>query len=205
MVAPRMQEGENPRTIRVRRVILDSAVNLLIERGPREVTASRVSQETGVARTTIYRYWPDQSGLLLDAVDTLVSPHAPTTITDDLESDLLRALSNLRARMVRRAFRQVFAALLGYANQEQRFVASQQRFVNGVLQQIRDILTAAVIRNELSSSLGIDEACATLAGPLFHQHVMLRESITDDLISNTVDRFLASALETPLSLEANAS
>lgn len=205
MVNAKAQQGENPRTTRVRQVILDTAVNLLIERGAREVTASRVGQETGVARTTIYRYWPDQSSLLLDAVDTLVSPHTPTTITDDLEADLIRALSNLRARMVKRAFRQVFAALLGYANQDQTFVAAQRRFVNGVLQQIRDILTAAACRHELPSSLDLDEACATLAGPLFHQHVMLRESITDDLIRATVDRFLAPNVETPLNPGATAS
>jgi len=205
MVEPKTQQGENPRTTRVRQVILDAAVNLLIEHGASEVTASRVGQETGVARTTIYRYWPDQSSLLLDAVDTLVMPHAPTTITDSLEADLIRALSNLRARMVKRAFRQVFAALLGYANQDQSFVAAQQAFVKGVLQQVHDILIAAVDQGSLSSSLDIDEACAMLAGPLFHQHVMLRQSISDDVITGTVQRFLASPLETLLSPEATRS
>ena len=192
MVKPKTQHGENPRTTRVRQVILDAAVNLLIERGASEVTASRVGHETGVARTTIYRHWPDQSSLLLDAIDTLVLPHAPTTITGDVEADLIRALSNLRARMVKKAFRPIFAALLDYANKDRAFVAAQQRFVSGVLQQVRDVLTAAVDRGDLSSSLDMDEACANLAGPLFHQHVMLRESITDDLITSSVQRFLAS-------------
>lgn len=205
MANPKTRHGENPRTTRVRQVILDAAVDLLIERGASEVTASRVAQDTGVARTTIYRYWPDQSSLLLDAVDTLVSPHTPTTITDDLEADLIRALANLRARMVRRAFRQVFAALLAYANQDQTFAIAQQRFVKGVLQQTHDILSAAMSRNELPSSLDLDEACATLAGPLFHQHVMLREAISDDLISSTVDRFLHPALETPPNPETTPS
>ena len=203
MVNPKTQQRENPRSTRVRQVILDAAVNLLVERGAGEVTASRVSQETGVARTTIYRHWPDQSSLLLDTVDTVVLPHAPTTITDDLEADLIMALTNLRARMTKRPFRQLFAALLTYANQDQTFAAAQQRFVNGVLQQIHDILTAAVIRNELSSSVDVDEACATLAGPLFHQHVMLRERITDDLITSTVKRFLAP--RTPRSPETTTS
>ena len=203
MVNPTTHQGENPRTTRVRQVILDAAVNLLVEHGASEVTAMRIAQETGVARTTIYRHWPDQSSLLLDTVDTVVSPHAPTTVTDDLEADLIMALSNLRARMVKRPFRQLFAALLTYANQDQTFVAAQQRFVNGVLQQIHDILTAALDRGDLSSSLDVDEACATLAGPLFHQHVMFRERITDDLITSTVGRFLAP--RTPLSPETTTS
>ncbi|MGH1493053.1 MAG: TetR/AcrR family transcriptional regulator [Acidimicrobiales bacterium] len=181
----------------MRQVVLDAAVELLIEHGAGEVTASRVGKETGVARTTIYRHWPDQPSLLLDAVGTLVAPHAPTTITDDLEADLIMVLSNLRTRMVKRAFRQVFAALLGYANQDRTFVAAQQRFANGVLQQIHDVLTAAVDRNELPPTLAVDEACAALAGPLFHQHIMLRARISDDLITSTVRRFLNSTPETP--------
>ena len=113
MVNPQTQQGVNPRTTRVRQVILDAAGDLLVEHGAGEVTASRIAQETGVARTTIYRHWPDQSHLLLDTIDSLVAPHSPTTFTDDLEADLMTALSNLRARMTRQPFRQVFAAYRG--------------------------------------------------------------------------------------------
>lgn len=186
------QEGENPRTTRVRQIILRSAVELLAEHGANEVTASRIAQETGVARTTIYRHWPDQSSLLLDTVNTVVSPHAPTVVTDDLAADLTTALTNLRTRMTKRPFRQIFAALLTYANHDRTFVAAQQRFVNGVLQQVHDILTAGIDRGELPASLDIAESSASLAGPLFHQHVMLQERITDDVIARTVHRFLAS-------------
>lgn len=196
MVNPQVQQGVNPRTTRVLQVILDAAADLLVEHGAGEVTASRIAQETGVARTTIYRHWPDQSHLLLDTIDSLVAPHSSTTLTDDLEADLITALSNLRARMTRHPFRQIFAALLGHANLDRSFVAAQQRFVNGVLQPINDILTAATNRGDLSPSVDIPQACAVLAGPLFHQHVMLRESIDDQLITNTVQHFLAPDDET---------
>ena len=195
MVNPQAQQGENPRTTRVRQVILDAAANLLVEHGAGEVTASRIAQETGVARTTIYRHWPDHSHLLLDTIDSLVAPHSTTTFTDDLEADLVTSLSNLRARMTRHPFRQIFAALLGQANQDRSFVAAQQHFVNGVLQPINDILTAAVNREDLPSSVDISQACAALAGPLFHQHVMLRKSIDDRLITGTVHQFLNGGTE----------
>ncbi|MBT8213284.1 MAG: TetR/AcrR family transcriptional regulator, partial [Acidimicrobiia bacterium] len=181
---------------RVRQVILDAGTRLLVEHGSREVTATRIAQETGVARTTIYRHWPDQSDLLLATIDSLVAPHSPTTSSGDLEADLTTALSNLRARMTKRPFRQVFAALLGHANQDETFVAAQQRFVNGVLQPIEGALAAAVTRGDLPASVDIPTACAALAGPLFHQHVMLRASIDDQLITNTVHRFLTLDGET---------
>ena len=59
------RSGENPRTTRVRDVILDAAIDLLIREGAGSLTAVRIAAETGVARTTIYRHWSNPTALLL--------------------------------------------------------------------------------------------------------------------------------------------
>ncbi len=183
-------KGKNPRTTRVCEIILDAAAQLLVREGAGAVTVVRVAEETGVARTTIYRHFPNPSGLLLDAIDRVVTPHVPTKITDNLEEDLVTALSNLRMRMTKKPFRLVFTALLDHANRDEGLVAAQRRFVNGVLQPIHDILAAAVQRGDLSATIHIETASAQLAGPLFLQHVMLRAIISESLISETVNQFL---------------
>ncbi len=183
-------KGKNPRTTRVCGIILDAAAELLVREGAGAVTAVRIAEETGVARTTIYRHFPNRSGLLLDAIDTVVTPHVPTKITDNLEDDLIAALSNLRMRMTKKPFRLVFTALLDHANRDGGLVAAQRRFVNGVLQPIQDILAAAMQRGDLASTVHVERASAQLAGPLFVQHVMLRAIISEPLISETVAQFL---------------
>ncbi len=180
----------NPRTTRVRQVILDAAISLLITEGASALTAVRIAEETGVARTTIYRHWTDTTALLLDAIDRLVSPHVPTSITDNLEEDLATALSTLRMRMTKRPFRIVFAALLDHANRNREAVAAQRRFVTGVLQPLQDILTNAKGREVLPSTVDVETASAQLAGPLFFRYVMLRATISDQLISQTITHFL---------------
>lgn len=198
MLDPGTQPTENPRTVRVRQIILDAAVELLVNQGASEVTASRIARDTGVARTTVYRHWPDQSRLLLDTIDCLVAPHFPTTITGDVEADLTTALSGLRSRMAKHPFREIFGALLGLASQDPTYIGAQQRFVNGVLQPIVDVLTAAIERGDVPPTVDITDACAGLAGPLFHQHVMLHDQNIDDrLISDTVEHFLARKATAP--------
>ena len=184
------REGENPRTTRVRRIIVDSAAGLLIREGAGAVTAVRIAEDTGVARTTIYRHWPKTTALLLDAIDRVVRPHVPTRITDNLEADLLAALTNLQMRMTKNPFRLVFTALLDHANRDRVFVAAQRRFANGILQPIQDIITAALQRGDLPCTVHVDTASAQLAGPLFLQHVMLRTTISEQLICETVTQFL---------------
>lgn len=188
-------KGPNPRTSRVCGIILDAAAGLLLRDGAGAVTALRVAEETGVARTTIYRHFPTSGDLLLGAIDRIVTPHLPTVITGKLEVDLMTALSGLAERMERRPFRRVFTALADHANQDDDFVAGQRRFVNGVLQPIHEVLASAIESRALSPSLDIETATARLAGPLFHQHVMRRTTVSESLIEETVAQFLADAAE----------
>ena len=188
-------KGTNPRTTRVCKIILDAAAELLVHEGASAVTAVRVAEQTGVARTTIYRHFENPSGLLLAAIDQVVTPHIPTQITEDVEEDLITALSNLGMRMEKNPFRLVFTALLDQANQDEGALAAQRRFVNGVLQPIRDILAAAIQRGDLPSTVHVETASAQLAGPLFLQHVMLRTIISEPLISETVTQFLCRMRE----------
>ncbi len=189
-------KGTNPRTTRVCKIILDAAAELLVHEGASAVTAVRVAEQTGVARTTIYRHFENPSGLLLAAIDQVVTPHIPTQITEDVEEDLITALSNLGMRMEKNPFRLIFTALLDQANQDERALAAQRRFVDGVLQPIEDVLSAAVERGALPATVAMESASARLAGPLFLQHVMLRIPISEALLRETVTQFLARAQET---------
>lgn len=182
--------GENPRTTRIRRIVFRAAVELLLSEGAEAVTALRISERTGVARSAIYRHWPDQHTLLLDTIDGIVTHHLPISLTGDIREDLTASLSNLRKRMTTKPFRPIFSTLLDQANRDQAFVAVQRRFVSGILQPIHDVLTAAIRRGDLPSIVDVDEAVAQLAGPLFAQHIMLRTTISDVLIGETIGEFL---------------
>jgi len=184
------QKRENARTTRVREMIVDAAAGILVREGAGAVTPVRIAGDTGVARTTIYRHWPDPTALLLDAIDRVVRPHVSTQITDNLEADLVVALTNLQMRMRRNPFRFVFAALLDHANRDRNLVVAQRRFAKGVLQPIQDIITAALQRGDLPSTVRVETASAQLAGPLFLQYVMLRSTVSDELITETITQFL---------------
>ena len=187
----RARAAENPRTTRVRDLVLDEGLRLLVEEGGEAVTALRIAEATNVARSTIYRHWSDQPSLLYDVVERGVAPHGSSERTGDLEADLESALRGLRSRLDKRAFRRVFAALLTQADSDDAFVGSQQRLLDGVMAGVRGVLADAVSDGRLPESLDVDEACAQLAGPLLTQHVMVRRPIADELISGVVAAFIA--------------
>lgn len=62
---------EDPRVTRSRHRVLAAAVDVLAERGYGDFSIDAVARRSGVARSTIYRLWPDRSGLVEAALNTL--------------------------------------------------------------------------------------------------------------------------------------
>ena len=181
----------NPRTRRVRQAVLAAAVEVLLSEGPKYVTAVRVADQADVARTTIYRHWPDQASLLLATIDALTSPHHPTPELEVFDRDLRSALHNLRTRLVVRETRAVFGALASHAHQDEAFAAAQRRFVEQLIQPVADLLEAAREQGEVGSEMDALLEATLLAGPLLNRHLMLQADIPDDLIEAVAARWLA--------------
>ena len=64
----------DPRVERTRLSVLAAAAELMAEVGWGGVTIESVSARSGVARTTIYRHWPDRLALLANAMASVLEP-----------------------------------------------------------------------------------------------------------------------------------
>ncbi|MDO8105643.1 TetR/AcrR family transcriptional regulator [Isoptericola sp. b441] len=84
----------DPRVVRSRAAVLAAATQLLATDGVAGTTIEAVAARSGVAKTTIYRHWPDQRALVRDAFGVaLPMPAAPDTGT--LAGDLLALATGL--------------------------------------------------------------------------------------------------------------
>lgn len=183
---------ENPRTRRVRALILETAVEVLLECGANDVTASVVAERADVARTTIYRHWPDQLSLLLATISMLTTSHHPGSPSGPLADDVPLELERLRSRLVLREVRSVFGALAGYAAQHEAFAEAQRHFVEQLTQPTVDVLEAAQQRGELGPDVDCAFEATLLVAPILHRHLALFEKITDTLITEVSQRWLAA-------------
>ena len=182
----------NPRTRRVRAAILEAAVEVLLTSGAQNVTPSRVAEHADVARTTIYRHWPDQSALLLATIDSLTAPHVAAASSGSLDTDLRTDLHRLRTRLVTRDVRSVFAALASRAVDDAAFAAAQRRFISRITEPVVDTLRAARDRGDLDAALDLELEAAMLAGPILHEHLLMHNDIGDRFLNGIVSRWLAT-------------
>lgn len=94
---PRPGREEDPRRQRSRSRLLDAASNLLSSGGVDAVTIEAVTRASKVARTTLYRHFPDSTALITAAFEKLLPPLPPLAETGPLRARLIELLDHITA------------------------------------------------------------------------------------------------------------
>ena len=168
--------------------ILPTALRLFLEEGGAALTPTRLHQETGVSRATIYRNFPEPADLIEIMLARATELPPDDCWTGDLPADLHRAVETLRFRFEHRPARAFFAATLEYGRTSPQVAETSERFVAGILEPIRRVVAAAVDAGELSGD--VDDLVSEVAGPLMLEHVIQGRSVSERRAREVVDSFL---------------
>jgi AcrR family transcriptional regulator len=168
----------DPRVLQTRSLVLTATYRLLAEHGFAGATVEKVTEYSGVSRSTIYRHWPNPSDLYLEA---LTSPENGTPydapLTGDLERDLLDYGLHLAERLNDPVYAAAFAALMAEARREPAHAAAQQRLITERSRHLVQALRDGVRRGELRADLRPKEAAHDFVAPfvydcfLLHRHL----------------------------------
>jgi AcrR family transcriptional regulator len=190
---PRAPKGRAPhrRDENARLAVLHAADDLLVERGFAGVTIEGIAARAGVAKQTIYRWWPSKVDILLDTlIDDASSRLAAPDASSAVES-VRRYLRSLARFLTREPAGKVLLALLGEAQHDPAMARTfHQRYLDPQRESERKMLERGVISGELSAELDIDGALDALCGPIFYR------ALTGARIPRTlIDRLIADNLE----------
>jgi AcrR family transcriptional regulator len=183
-----------PRDARVERTVakvLAAAHRLLETEGLASVTFGRVSRETGVSRTTLYRHWSGPSELISQAWAT-VAPSNLVPRTADLEADLVAVFRAIRDVVESSTMRRSLPALLVAAQRDPVISSLHVQFVRDRRQPIVDRLRSAIADGQISADADAELLVDLLSGPIFYRQLLRRMRTSDDDVSAMVAAALAS-------------
>jgi AcrR family transcriptional regulator len=183
-----------PRDARVERTVakvLAAAHRLLETEGLASVTFGRVSRETGVSRTTLYRHWSGPSDLISQAWAT-VAPSNLVPHTADLEDDLVAVFRAVRDVVESSTMRRSLPALLVAAQRDPVISSLHVQFVRDRRQPIVDRLRAAIADGQISADADPELLVDLLSGPIFYRQLLRRMRTSDDDVNAMVAAALAS-------------
>jgi AcrR family transcriptional regulator len=193
-VTVRHHGNRHGRSEQARQAVLEAADDLLVEKGFAGVTIEGIAAAAGVAKQTIYRWWPTKTDVLLDAFLQDAAEDLTAHDHGDLARDLREYLSRLATFLTRSDAGVVFKALLGHAQHDQAFAATlRSRFLEQQYRRDRLPLERAIRRGQLPADLDLAVEVDQLVGPIYHRVLVtgapVDRTFTDRLVTSYLRRW----------------
>jgi AcrR family transcriptional regulator len=177
------------RSARVRTNVLRSTLEVLAERGPRDLTMSEIARRAGVHGTSIQRRWGMVQNLVLDALLTYSQDQLPTPDTGNLRDDMV-ALARLIVAYLDTPLGKALAQAMAVADDDPAVAGSRARFWKGRYDATRVIIDRAIDRHELAAGTDRELALELLVAPLHFRALLIRQPSDEDWIERMVDVLL---------------
>ncbi|MER9969095.1 TetR/AcrR family transcriptional regulator [Mesorhizobium sp. M0060] len=178
-----------PRGADATAAILRAALELGEEVGFDALTIEGIGERTGVAKTTIYRRWPNVSAVVMDAFLAEVTKAAPIQEKATARESFAASMK-LLARAYRGQQGRIMRPLLGRAQTDDRLLeAVKMRWVEPRRQIAREIVRLGIANGELRPGLDPDVVLDALYGPIYHRLLVpyVNSDISDAYIEAVVE------------------
>jgi len=184
-----------PRAADVDDRVLAAARAIEAEVGYDATTIEAVAARAGVAKTAIYRRWPNKGVLIYEAVLGRADHRTPVPDTGDVRADLLAVLHTNAAGFRVAATRGLIAALLGEALRDERLAeVLRTRFFGPRADAIAARVAAAVAQRELRPTVDAALVPALLTGSLQYLWTVRGSTLDDDDLARVVDAVIGPHL-----------
>lgn len=170
--------------------VLHAAFALLSKEGPAALTPVRIHQESGVARTTVYRHWPTPVHIVEALMPRAIARDEIDQITGDLDHDLPIAVASLVFRLEHRPVHVLYDALRHHGDPTEEPTMSE-RYIAGLIAPVRDVLADAIERGDIDRETEgeLDDLTSAICGPLILDHLLLGRPVPAAATDDAVDRF----------------
>ena len=176
-----------PRDSAATAAILQAAMDIAEERGFDGLSVEGVATRAGVAKTTIYRRWPDVWAILMDAFIADVARLAPIEQRESARASLAESI-RLMARAFRGRHGKILRSLLGRAQAEPGLVeAYWTRWMEPRRKLAREVIRRGVVTGELRAGLDEDVVLDALYGALYHRLTIPYAPLSDGYVEALVD------------------
>jgi AcrR family transcriptional regulator len=141
----------------VREAILDTTAALVAEDGLRAVTMSRIAEETGIGRATLYKYFSDVEAILLAWHERQISGHLDylAEVRDQARDpgERLEAVLEAYALISHEAHGHHNRELAAFLHRDEQVARAEQQLRD----MIRDLMTEGAASGDLRDDVAPDE------------------------------------------------
>lgn len=185
-----MRGTPDPRIERSRFVIRRAALEELGHVGYGAFTIESVAARAGVAKSTIYRHWPDKLALIADAFETFHEQMVPSIETGSARDRVERLVRHVAEVVVDSTFSICIPALIDGAERDPRVREFHHRYSAERRRTFVAIIAEGIASGEFSPRLDAELVALALLGPIFYRRLMSGEPFAPDSAGELVEMVL---------------
>lgn len=168
-----------PRSELARTKILDAAYEILRRDGIASFSIDAVATRSGVARTTIYRWWPTKGALAIESFLNEVRPHLVFRQSDAPEADFRTLVLSLATTLSGQAG-QVAASVIAQAQYDPETQAQfREAFSDPLRAQSAVVLRSGIDQGALRADLDVGRIIDAFVGAIYLR-LLLGSSLTPE-------------------------
>lgn len=187
-----------PKTSQIERtqdVVLKATADLLRERGYRQLSIELVVERSGVARSTIYRYWSNTAELAIAAFDRVLGPSPESPDTGHIRTDLLYVYERFPRILKRSVWGLVLPSLIEASQNDPAFKGLLASIVRERRERVKGLFRQAIDRGQIRPDTQVDWAIDTLEGISYFRRLLSGAKLDDEgMVEWLVDSVLSQIL-----------
>ena len=180
-----------PRSESSRRSILDATRRLLTHTSVQKLSIEAIARKAGVGKTTIYRWWPNKSAVVMEAIFSQPAFHnimpTPRNAVEGVRMQIEKLSRQLGGKNGR-----VVAEIIGEAQPDPE---SLKMFISSFLQDRYNTLSSYIEggkqTGEFDENIDTDSAIDVILGPIFFRLISGQE-LDDAFVTDMSDMLVKS-------------
>ena len=185
-MADTKQRRDDPRVARTRARALEATLELAAESGLHACTFDAVSERSGIARSTLYRHWSNQSELVMDALESQDVEHVAHD-TGSLRDDMLIHMLGLGRQLEGSTWGAMVPQLVAAASTDPDMSDMLRKGSDHYLRIDAEIIERAQERGEVATDIDSTYAALLFSAPIFYRLLLARKPIDGKWITSHVD------------------
>jgi AcrR family transcriptional regulator len=130
-----------------------------------------VAARAGVAKSTLYRHWPDKVAVIRDALETFHQELVPRPEGSPREH-LVELIGHVAMILADSPFARCIPALVDGAQRDRDVAAFHFAYMAERRAELAAVIRAGIEANEIGPDTDVDLAVVMLLGPLFYEQMM---------------------------------
>jgi AcrR family transcriptional regulator len=174
---------------RTRAIVYQAVSQVLVSEGLVGLTVDRIAAESGIARSTIYRNWPDLAVLACEAFDELMHQES-LDLGADPRTGLHDYLVDYARRLNDPTYTAMLVALIEGSWRDDAFAEVHRRAFSQTRSRAASIIRGAQKEGLIDARLDIAQCVEDLVAPFLYRRVVTQNRITPRQVEELYSRLL---------------